>query len=227
MMNAGPLFSDTWPFNGLAPRSYNLLAIDPPWSFSTYSAKGGNKNAERHYKTLSLEQIAAFPVIDLAMPDALMLCWGTAPMLPAQIKIMEGWGFEYRSQAIWRKTTRNGRVAFSTGYIVRGSHEIVLIGARGNPKTARNVRSIFDGLVREHSRKPEQFYQWAERLMPKARRVELFSRTNRPGWDAWGDEVGKFSENETKIVSQNHDLKSAASGFLVKSDITDSHGLLI
>ncbi|MDB5552113.1 MAG: hypothetical protein JWL86_2097, partial [Rhizobium sp.] len=71
--------------------------------------------------------------------------------------------------------------------------EPVLIGTRGNPKTSRSVRSVLFGQTRGHSRKPDEAFATAERLMPRARRVELFSRTDRPNWEAWGDEVGKFN----------------------------------
>ncbi len=60
--------------------------------------------------------------------------------------------------------------------------------------TTRSVRSVVMGRVRAHSQKPEEAYRAAEALMPGARRVELFSRTNRPGWSVWGNETGTFSE---------------------------------
>ena len=90
--------------------------------------------------------------------------------------------------------TKNGKQAFGTGYIFRCAGEPYLIGTRGSPKVTRSVRSVIFGNVREHSRKPDEAFEAAEKLMPNARRVELFSRTNRPGWDVWGNEAGKFNE---------------------------------
>lgn len=191
-MHPGPLFPN-WPFAGLEPRSFSMLMVDPPWSFSLYSAKGGNKSAEHHYKTMSMEDIAALPVGDLAEENSVLWLWGTAPMFPAQVKVAERWGFVYKTMGVWEKVTRTGKQAFGTGYIFRTSHEPIIIATRGEPKTSRSLRSSFSGERREHSRKPEEAFVHAERLMPKATRIEIFSRTNRPGWTSWGDEVGRWS----------------------------------
>jgi N6-adenosine-specific RNA methylase IME4 len=115
-------------------------------------------------------------------------------MLPQALDVMRAWGFEFKTAGTWLKTTKHGKINFGTGYILRGSNEPFLIGTRGSPRTAKNVRSGFTGLIRDHSRKPEEAYAAAERLMPNANRLDLFSRTDRKGWTAWGDEVGKFGE---------------------------------
>ena len=113
-------------------------------------------------------------------------------MFPQQVAIAERWGFVYKTMGVWNKTTSAGKQAFGTGYILRTSHEPFIIATRGEPKTSRSVRSSFAAVRREHSRKPEMAYQIAEKLLPKGRRVEIFSRANRAGWSVWGDEVGKF-----------------------------------
>ena len=88
--------------------------------------------------------------------------------------------------------TKHGKVSFGTGYGLRGSHEPFIIAKRGEPKLTKSTRSVIHGKVRGHSEKPEEAYHEAERLMPRANRLDLFSRTDRRGWTAWGDEVGKF-----------------------------------
>ena len=45
---------------------------------------------------------------------------------------------------------------------------------------------------REHSRKPDEVAERIEALYPNASKLEMFARTTRPGWDAFGNEVGKF-----------------------------------
>ncbi|PZX03044.1 MT-A70 family methyltransferase, partial [Celeribacter halophilus] len=92
----------------------------------------------------------------------------------------------------WAKTTKTGKQAFGTGYILRCAGEPFLIGTRGRPVTTRGVRSVIIDQVREHSRKPEKAFSEAVRLMPDAQRLELFSRQQREGWTVWGDQVGKF-----------------------------------
>lgn len=183
-----------WPWGSLPAKSFDFLMADPPWCFTLYSEKGEEKSAQSHYKTMTLEDIARLPVAGLAADDALLWLWATAPMLAQQIEILEAWGFTFKTSGVWVKTTTNGKIAFGTGYILRNAHEPFLIGTRGSPKTARNVRSVIMGQLREHSRKPEEAYRAAELLMPDARRIEIFSRTDRPGWSTWGDESGKFNE---------------------------------
>lgn len=188
------LFQDTWPFGDLRPHSFDFIMADPPWSYENWSAGGEHKNASAKYKCQSIDWIKQLPVLDLASPNSLLWLWGTNPLLREAIDTVEAWGFEFKTAGTWLKTTKHGKVAFGTGYILRSANEPFLIGTRGNPVTARNVRSAVLGLARAHSQKPEEAYREAEKLMPKATRLELFSRTNRPGWQVWGDEVGKLGE---------------------------------
>jgi N6-adenosine-specific RNA methylase IME4 len=190
---------ENWPFGDLEPGAYGLIVADPPWNFQTYSQKGKEKkSADLHYSTMSLEEIKALPVSELADPKGCFLwLWTTAPMLVHGIGVLEAWGFEYSTHGIWHKRTKNGLTGFGTGYIFRNSHEPYLIGRHGSPKTsARNVRSIIEGPIREHSRKPDQAYDAAERLFGDVRRADLFGRETRPGWDGWGNEATKFDVKE-------------------------------
>jgi len=189
-MNAAP----NWPFGTLRPFSYDFIMADPPWSFDNWSAAGEVKNAKAHYSCMTLEQIGALPVGHLAAPDACLFLWATWPLLPGAIGVMEAWGFRYTTGGAWHKRTVNGKTAFGTGYRVRCASEPFLLGFVGNPKTSRSERNLIEGLVQEHSRKPDVAYGWAERYMPGARRLELFSREDREGWDVFGDETGKFNE---------------------------------
>ncbi|MBN7764089.1 DNA methyltransferase [Nitratireductor aquibiodomus] len=183
-----------WPFGDINPHSFDLIMADPAWTFELRSGKGEGKSAQAQYRCQSLDEIKALPVLDLAAPDALLWLWATNPMLPQALEVLNAWGFTFKTAGAWGKTTVNGKLAFGTGYIFRSAHEPILIGTRGEPKTTKSVRSLIMGQAREHSRKPEEAYRAAEQLMPCARRIELFSRTNRPGWTVWGDEAGKFGE---------------------------------
>jgi len=188
------LFQDTWPFGDLQPHSFNMIMADPPWRFAVRSEKGEGKSAQAHYKTMPLDEINAMPVLDLAAPDCTLWLWCTAPMLPQQLTTVAAWGFTYCTEGVWVKMTTHGKVAFGTGYGLRGAHEPFIIAKRGEPKLTRSTRSVIHGKAREHSRKPEEAYFEAERLMPKANRLDMFSRTDRPNWTSWGDETGKFEE---------------------------------
>jgi len=171
---------------------FSFIMADPPWRFMCYSRKGERKSAAAHYECMSLEDIMQMDVRQIASKDCLLWLWATNPLLPQALSVMDAWGFTFKTGGHWVKHTRTGKLAFGTGYILRSAGEPFLIGTIGRPKTTRSVRSVIEGQVREHSRKPEEAYQEAERLMPSARRIELFSRMTRPNWSTWGNEVGKF-----------------------------------
>ena len=133
------------------------------------------------------------PVSHLASRDCVLWLWATNPMLPDAFELMKRWGFRFKTAGHWSKKTANGKQAFGTGYILRCAGEPFLIGTIGEPKTTRSVRSVIEGPVREHSRKPDEAFAAAEALMPGARRIELFSRQEREGWDVFGDETEKFA----------------------------------
>jgi len=194
MLFTGPQLRSDWPWGDLRPGAYGMIMADPPWRFELYSAKGEAKSPQAQYDTLTLDEIAALPVAELATPDSVLWLWATAPMLRDQMAIAEAWGFEIATTGVWVKTTRRGKIAFGTGYVLRNAHEPFVIATRGSPRCARTVRSVVMGEAREHSRKPDAAFTAAEQLLPGVARVELFSRETRSGWATWGNEAGKFGE---------------------------------
>lgn len=184
----------TWPFDDLRPNYYGAILADPPWTFRTYSRKGEGKSPQSHYACMALADIKALPVADLAAPDCALVMWATAPMLPHAMEALSAWGFKYKSAGTWAKQSKAGRSwAFGTGFIYRSAAEFWLLGTRGKPRGLnRSTRNLIVAPVREHSRKPDEMAAGIERLFagPYA---DLFARQRRPGWDAWGNEVDKFS----------------------------------
>jgi N6-adenosine-specific RNA methylase IME4 len=178
---------------------YGLIMVDPPWDFSNWSAKGERKNAKHHYSCMSLDDIKALPVNQLASGDCCLFLWATWPLLDKSIEVMRAWGFDYRSGGAWHKKTKHGKTAFGTGYRVRCASEPFLLGFVGNPQNSRSERNLIEGEVREHSRKPDEAYAWCERYLPDVWRAELFSRVNRPGWETWGNEAGKFDQEAASM----------------------------
>ncbi len=177
----------------LTPFRFRTIIADPPWGFENWSEKGEAKNPSAHYDCLPLDQIKALNVSHIAAPDCLLMLWATAPLLPEAIETMRAWGFTYKTFAPWAKQSKTGRKwAFGPGYILRSAAEIVLIGTLGRPPIrSRATRNLIVAPVREHSRKPDDQYTMAEAIgaPPYA---ELFSRSSREGWEAWGKEIGKF-----------------------------------
>jgi N6-adenosine-specific RNA methylase IME4 len=180
-------WADLRPFGG-----FDLIMVDPPWSFANWSARGEAKNPSAQYECQPLDWIKALPMDALAAENCLLWLWATNPMLPQALEVMAAWGFSFTTSGTWVKRTKHGKIAFGTGYVLRCASEPFLIGRRGDPKCARTVRSVIEGPVRAHSQKPDEAFAAAEKLMPEARRIEVFSRTTRPGWVAWGDQVNSI-----------------------------------
>jgi N6-adenosine-specific RNA methylase IME4 len=199
----------SWPFGPLKQFSYDLIMIDPPWPTEMRSPKGEKKSHAAKYGSMSFEQIGALPVGQLAAKKAGLFVWGVWPHVlyggdpklryrdadasQSPIgKCIKKWGARAVAGGAWRKMTVHGKVAFGPGYRVRSSCEPFFLAIYGNPPNSKSMRNIFDGLRRGHSEKPDDAYVWCDKWMPGARKLELFSRTSRPGWDTWGYEAGKF-----------------------------------
>lgn len=177
-------------------KKFSVILADCPWSFKCYSKKGEEKSPSKHYKTMSIEDICAIPVKEVAHKDSILFMWVYQPLLPEAFEVMNAWGFDYKSIAfVWNKLTKYGKRHISTGYYTRAGMEMVLLGRRGNPPRVadKGIRQVFDAVVREHSRKPDCVYDYIDRLYPTGQKLELFARSEyRMGWTKVGDEVGKF-----------------------------------
>lgn len=188
---------------------YNLIVADPPWQYENWSAAGEHKNASAKYVCQNLDWVKDLPVGHLAAPDCVLWLWATNPLLPQAFEVMAAWGFEFKTAGHWSKKTKKwnkktgaGKQAFGTGYILRCAGEPFLIGTIGKPKTAKNVRSVIEGPVREHSRKPDEAFHAAERLCGDVPRIELFSRQERPGWDVMGDQVEMYEQTPNFMAAE-------------------------
>lgn len=184
-----------WPFGELRPLTYDVIMADPPWLFQLYGESGNQKSPQGQYACLPIAAIKALPVGHLARGDCWLWLWATYPMLPQAIETMAAWGFSYVTGGPWVKRGVSGKLAFGPGYVLRTCSEAFLLGRYGNPATcSRSIRNVIEAPRREHSRKPDEAYAMAETLFGPARRLDLFSRESRPGWDAFGLEAGKFDE---------------------------------
>lgn len=188
-----------WVFDPLQPHSFDIICADPPWHFKVRNEKTGiKKSAQAHYSVMSVDDIAALPVHELAARDAVLLLWVPAPLLPSGIACMKHWGFVYRTNLVWRKVTKNGKNRWGPGFWARTLHEQVLLGTVGDPfrkLCQKAFPSLFDGVAREHSRKPSEFYDLVDQCLD-GRKVDLFARESRPGWETWGLERTKYDEGD-------------------------------
>lgn len=151
---------------------------------------------------MTLAEIKAVPIPSIAARDCHLFLWTTTPHLVEALEVMKVWGFRYSTVAfVWIKTNKHAPsmwidprqdIFTGMGYTTRQNAELVLLGRRGSPpRLSKKVRQVILAPRREHSRKPEEVY---ERVIQYAEgpRLDMFSRENRPGFTAWGDQVGLF-----------------------------------
>jgi N6-adenosine-specific RNA methylase IME4 len=170
---------------GTAKR-YPIIYADPPWRYENPPIGASNRSIENHYPTMTLEEICALPVSELATDDAVLFLWATAPKLAECMKVIEAWGFEYRTEMVWDKEI------IGMGYWARNQHESLLIARRGSfppPQPGTQPASVHRARRTEHSEKPSFYAEMIDRAYPRLPKIELFCRSPRDGWDAWGNQA--------------------------------------
>lgn len=161
---------------------YTVLYADPPWQYD--HQKAPNRDIENHYPTMSLDALTDLDVP--AADDAVCYLWATAPKLTEALAVLDAWGFDYTTCAVWDKEK------IGMGYWFRGQHELLLVGTRGDispPETDARVASVIREPRGDHSEKPDAVATLIEDAFPSAPKIELFARDARDGWDVWGDEL--------------------------------------
>lgn len=189
-------------FHGLQCHSFDVVAVDYPWPWETYSDAGRKKFPQ--YDTMSLDKIAETRADELLAPGGVMIAWCTWPLIGKQHLIFENaFGLEVKTGGAWSKRTIGGKLRWGPGHIIRSVCEPFLIACkRGHKLRGRNVNNLIEtfdraeleGVAREHSRKPEEFFDLVEKMTPGWRRADIFSRQRRSGWTCWGNEVEKFKK---------------------------------
>lgn len=159
---------------------FNVIYADPPWQYDL-SLRG---SPEEHYPVMETKSIC-----DLKIPsaeDTVLFLWATNPKLEEALQVMRAWGFTYKTNLVWVKDKTG------TGYYFRGQHELLLLGVKGNPSVpleADRPSSVLFATRGKHSQKPEEVYALIEKMYPNSKRLELFARQKREGWEAWGNEI--------------------------------------
>jgi N6-adenosine-specific RNA methylase IME4 len=199
----------TWPFGDLERGKYQVVLADPPWQFN--SLWGGrpkkigdnypSRAIDAHYETMTIDDICALPVGELAAPDCVLFMWTCWPVLQKSFRVLEAWGFAYKTCGFsWMKADpyrlfADDKTPFAgMGYWTRANTEPCLLATRGKPKRlAADVRQGIIAPRREHSRKPDGIHERIERLVAGPY-CELFARQKRAKWDLWGNQTDKFAE---------------------------------
>lgn len=163
---------------------YRVIYADPPWSY------GGSMNetygtADKHYPTMSLDDLCIMPVPDITEDNAVLFLWVTSPLLEDAFKVINAWGFKYKASFVWDK------VKHVMGHYNSVRHELLLICTKGScvPENMKLFDSVYEEERTEHSKKPEFFREVIDTIYPSGARIELFARRSVEGWETYGNQV--------------------------------------
>ena len=169
---------------------YRVFYADPPWSYGNSGVindSDGYGRAERHYPTMSIDELCAMgpEVKGMSDDDAVLFLWVTSPLLEECFPVIKAWGFKYKTSFVWDKVGHN------YGHYNSVRHELLLVCTRGS--CTPDAKELFDSVQsieksRNHSEKPERFREIIDTLYASGQKIELFSRQTVPGWKAWGNE---------------------------------------
>jgi len=183
----------------LPDRKYQIIYADPPWNYNDQNCQGAASN---HYQGMKIDDICSLPVYKIADVNCVLFLWATNPMLQEAFKVIDAWGFFYKSVAFqWIKLNPKSRTAFyGLGRWTRGNTEPCLIATKGKPKRiSTDVFQLVQSPRLEHSRKPKEVRDKIIKLMGDLPRIELFARDHIQGWDVWGDEApNEITEFQSK-----------------------------
>ena len=175
---------------------YRTLLADPPWRFTNRTGKVAPEHRRlTRYGTMSTDEICELPISEMAEPTAHLYLWVPNALLPDGLRVMEAWGFQYKSNIVWHKVRKDGGSdGRGVGFYFRNVTELLLFGVRGkNARTEAAGRSqvnYMSSRKREHSRKPDEQYELIESCS-KGPYLELFARGTRPGWTYWGNQANE------------------------------------
>lgn len=168
---------------------YQVIVSDPPWKYDT-RAEDTSHRGKNQYPDMTTEEICALPVGALAQKDCVLWLWTTNAFMRDAYACLDAWGFAEKTILTWDKEL------MGLGDWLRNVTEHCILAVRGKPIVSlTNQTTMIREKRREHSRKPIAFYELVEKLCPGSK-LEMFSRTPREGWAAWGAEAGKFNAAE-------------------------------
>ena len=177
-------------------KKFNTVYADPPWQFQNRTGKVAPEHKRlKRYSTMTIEEIKALPIADIAGDKAHLYLWVPNALLPSGLDVMDAWGFDYKGNIVWEKVRKDGLPdGRGVGFYFRNVTELVLFGIKKKSAPnrtlapARSQVNLIRSMKREHSRKPDEIIPIIE-ACSLAPRIELFARGIREGWTMWGDEA--------------------------------------
>jgi len=175
---------------------FGTILADPPWQFQNRTGKVAPEHKRlSRYSTMTLQEIKALPVCDVAAEMCHLYLWVPNALLPEGLMVLNAWGFTYKSNLVWHKIRKDGGPdGRGVGFYFRNVTELILFGVRGkNARTLPPARTQVNFLAtrkREHSRKPDEQYNLIESCSPGPY-LELFARGERKNWTVWGNQASE------------------------------------
>lgn len=176
---------------------FRTILADPPWQFQNRTGKIAPEHKRlNRYGTMGLSDILALPIQQVTDETAHLYLWVPNALLPEGLKVLEAWGFQYKSNIVWHKVRKDGGPdGRGVGFYFRNTTELILFGVKGkNARTLAPGRSqvnILRTMKREHSRKPDEQYGLIEACSPGPF-LEMFARGGRDGWTSWGNQADDY-----------------------------------
>jgi len=171
---------------------FSTIVIDPPWPMEKIERDVREHQVAFDYPIMAEDQLAAFPVADMAADDCHLFCWTTHKFLPMSLRLLDAWGFRYVLTMVWHKPG-----GFQPFGLPQYNCEFAIYARRGAPTFAdtKAFNVCFEAPRREHSRKPDEFYDVIRRVTTGPR-IDVFSREARDGFSQYGNETSKFEAAE-------------------------------
>ena len=197
-----------------AQQRYTTILADPPWQFQNRTGKMAPEHKRLlRYPTMELKEIMELPIPKLAAARSHLYLWVPNALLQEGLKVMEAWGFTYKTNIVWYKIRKDGGPdGRGVGFYFRNVTELLLFGLRGSMRTLQPGRTqvnLVSTRKREHSRKPDEIYDLIEQCSPGPY-LELFARFGREGWDQWGNEDVEQNSFSGVALRKGHYAKQAA-----------------
>lgn len=194
-------------------KKFKTILADPPWQFMNRTGKVAPEHKRlSRYSTMTLDEIKALPVNEIADEPAHLYLWVPNALLPDGLEVMKAWGFTYKANIVWEKVRQDGFPdGRGVGFYFRNVTELLLFGTKGKKdirtlQAGRSQVNLIRTIKREHSRKPDEIFSLIESCS-SGPYIELFARGERKNWVLWGDQANIDYEpdwntyaNATKIV---------------------------
>lgn len=202
---------------------FATVLADPPWRFQNRTGKVAPEHRRlNRYGTMNLEEICELPVEQVAATRAHLYLWVPNALLPEGLKVLEAWGFQYKSNIVWHKVRKDGGPdGRGVGFYFRNTTELLLFGVRG--KDARTLApgrsqvNILKTQKREHSRKPDEMYDIIQSCS-RGPFLELFARGSRPGWSTWGNQADEYEPDWATYANHSQSKRARAELDLFSAD---------